>query len=285
MWKETIKLISIKNYLIQYIKNTITSTGNQYRNYCDSRWKLIPGLWQLATYFACTQLRCLMVISSAQPTRVASGPHTALEYGGSGHSPSTVLSFTVVLSAELSVWCDLCDAFQPTRGKRGLINAGHLTPQSVFYLFLQHRAAQTEIVVLVFENLVLKGHVGGRRETFMWVSWGPRVSSKCLGPKTWDIEHPEGTCTPHWKHHLQKDWLPGQWHLKSSIHMLVWAGAAGWRKLCPSMASIGSVKNFLWVFPYNGMDKSGTIFFGQPGISTVHAVGQRRAWQVFCIEF
>lgn len=108
-----------------------------------------------------------MVISSAQPTRVASGPHTALEYGGSGHSPSTVLSFTVVLSAELSVWCDLCDAFQPTLGKRGLINAGHLTPQSVFYLFLQHRAAQTEIVVLVFENLVLKGHVGGRRETFM----------------------------------------------------------------------------------------------------------------------
>lgn len=98
MWKGTIKLISIKNYLIQYIKNTITSTGNQYRNYCDIRWKLIPGLWQLATYFACTQLRCLMVISSAQAARVASGPHRALEYGGSRHSPSTVPSFIVVLS-------------------------------------------------------------------------------------------------------------------------------------------------------------------------------------------
>ena len=42
--------------------------------------------------------------------------------------------------------------------------------------------------------------------------------------------------------------------------MLLWAGAAGWKNLCPSMASIGSVKKFLWVFPYNGMDKSGTIF-------------------------
>ena len=173
MWKETIKLISIKNFLIQYIKNTITSTDNRYRNYCDIRWKLIPGLWQLATYFACTQLRCLMVISSAQPARVARGPHTALEYGGSGHSPSAVLSFTVVLSAELSVWCGLCDVFQRTHGKRGLLNAGHLTPQPAFHLFLQHRAAQTEIVVLVLENLMLKGHVAGEKmptEAFMWVS-------------------------------------------------------------------------------------------------------------------
>ena len=66
-------------------------------------------------------------------------------------------------AAELRVWCDLCDAFQPTRGKLGLINAGHLTPQSAFYLFLQHHAAQTEIVVLELENLMLKGHVGVRR--------------------------------------------------------------------------------------------------------------------------
>ena len=213
-----------------------------------------------------------------------------MEGAGTHHplfSASLLSSLYCSEAAELSVWCDLCDAFQPTRGKLGLINAGHLIPQSAFYLFLKHRAAQTEIVVFVLENLMLKGHVAGEKmptETFMQVSWGPRVSLKCLVPKTWDVVSPEGTYTPHWKHHLQKDWQLGQWHLKSSICMLVWAGAAGWRKPCTPMASIGLAKKFLWVFLYNGMDKSGMIFFGQPSISTVHTVGQRRAWQVFCVH-
>lgn len=232
-----------------------------------------------AGYVFCVHTaQVLTVISSAQ-LHAASGPHRALEYGGSRHSPSTVPSFIVVLSVlfwgcRTGVFGDLCDAFQPTRGKLGLINAGHLIPQSAFYLFLKHRAAQTEIVVFVLENLMLKGHVAGEKmptETSLSASLpgGPWVSLKCLVPKTWDVVSPEGTCTPHWKHHLQKDWQLGQWHLKSSICIkLVWAGAAGWSEALPSIGKVlGRPKSSLG-FSIQWYGQSWNDLFGQPSIST-----------------
>lgn len=273
MQKETIKLISIKNYLIQYIKNTITSICNQYRNYCDIRWKLTPGLWQLATHFACTQLRCLMVISSAQPARVAIGPHTVLEYGRSGRSPSTVLSFIVVLSVLFwgcrteslvwPVWCIPANTWKTGTHKCRSPD----TTVSVLSVSAASCCSNRNCGAWAWESHV-EGTCGGEKmptETFMRVSWGPQVSLKCLAPKTWDVVRAS------WEDlHTSLKASPAErlaaWAVTSSrsICMLVWAGAAGWRKHCPPMASIGSAKEFLWVFPYSAMDKSGMNFLANP---------------------
>lgn len=123
----------------------ITSTGNQYRNYCDIRWKLIPGLWQLATYFACTQLRCLMVISCSGCT-CGCGPHRALGIGGGSRHYHPLLPASLLCSLYCSggcrteclvwpVWCVPANTWKTGAHKC----RSNLIPQSAFYLFLKHR--------------------------------------------------------------------------------------------------------------------------------------------------